>query len=114
MDISVVILLRSSKNIIQKQAKKQIFRNSVNQTNQPKSTQSGAEAYGCLRNIFIKILSEIKSLRPKQIERVKKYCVLGGFKQFWEWLIQDDLRFDSAQRTVAGVIDNDLFKMGWQ
>ncbi|WP_336690161.1 MULTISPECIES: hypothetical protein [unclassified Chryseobacterium] len=34
-DISVVILLRSSKNIIQKQAKKTDFRNSAMQTNQP-------------------------------------------------------------------------------
>ena len=53
-------------------------------------------------------------MRLKQIERVKKYFVLGGFKQFWEWLIQDDVRFDSAQRTMAVVSDNDLFKMGWQ
>ncbi|NPA08157.1 MAG: hypothetical protein GXO46_04135 [Chlorobi bacterium] len=44
MDIFVVILLRSSKNIIQKQAKKTDFRNSAIQTNQPISTQSETEA----------------------------------------------------------------------
>ena len=64
-----------------KTSKKTDSINSVIQTNQPSSTLSEAEAYGYLRNIFIKILSEIKSLRLKQIERVKKYCVLCGFKQ---------------------------------
>ena len=32
-------------------------------------------------------------------------------KQFWECLFQDDVRFDSAQPTVAGLCYNDLFKM---
>ncbi|WP_165796547.1 MULTISPECIES: hypothetical protein [unclassified Chryseobacterium] len=45
MDISVVILTRSSKNILQKQAKKQIFRNLFIQTNQPSGTLSEAEAH---------------------------------------------------------------------
>ncbi|WBX96338.1 hypothetical protein [Chryseobacterium gambrini] len=45
MDISVVILTRSSKNILQKQAKKTDFINSVIQTNQPSGTLSEAEAH---------------------------------------------------------------------
>jgi len=45
MDISVVILTRSSKNIIQKQSKKTDSINLVIQTNQPSSTLSEAEAH---------------------------------------------------------------------